>query len=241
MKKVVYTVLSGGYDKIHPVSFIDKDTDYIIISDEDISIPVGWKLIIKPKMDNSLIFNRYYKLNPHIVFKNHDISLYIDSNIEILSSLTNLFEKMGKNDDKHIALYEHSVARDVYMEAKTVKSLGYSIFYKVNRQMNRYRKEGYHELFLKEANILLRRHNDEVMIKTSNTWWSEFISGVHRDQLSFSYACRKNKCEVLNLGKHDARFVHDYFMYHEHMKKNKSRNLFYRYINKLAKIFKIDS
>ena len=52
-------------------------------------------------------------------------------------------------------------------------------------QYNRYLNDGFEDKFgLAECSILVRKHNDRVLIDLMNMWWEEFRRGVKRDQLS---------------------------------------------------------
>lgn len=240
MKKVVYTVHSGHYDQIKPVKFENDGVDFYIISDEEITPPKGWKVIVieNEKGNSPVMYNRKYKINPFLLFDEYDISLYLDSNIEVISELEELFYIFSNSDEK-IACYEHPVRDCVYEEANEIKRIGYDYFFKVNKQMRKYKNEGYEKLFLREANVIFRK-NDIDLKNAMIIWWDEFSNGVKRDQLSLSYSLKRANVSMKSLGLHDARFVNKYFLYHEHLKKNKSRNIKARVLNKLAKLMCID-
>ncbi|MDB1123716.1 glycosyltransferase domain-containing protein [Vibrio algarum] len=239
MKKVVYTVISSGYDRLRAVPSPQRDIDFFVISDDNIDVPEGWKLIEKEKQKDPILFNRFYKINPYTLFTDYDYSIYIDSHLEVTSDLNPLFDDCIKSE-KGIAMYDHPERDCAYEEAEKIKELGYAHYGLVNRQMNRYRAEGFNRLFLKQANIIFRSHEDNGVIHAMEIWWEEFINGARRDQLSFAYSCLKSGCDVLALGRHDAWYGNKYFKHHGHLRKNRSKNLKWKIINKLARLVKLD-
>ena len=63
----------------------------------------------------------------------------------------------------------------------------------INSQVERYRKDGYPENNGQARNtVLVRRHNDKMIIKSMEDWWLEIKYGSKRDQLSFPYVAWKN-------------------------------------------------
>jgi hypothetical protein len=50
---------------------------------------------------------------------------------------------------------------------------------------------------LSENSIIIRRHNKLEVQNIMNKWWKEIVSHSHRDQLSLSYVCWKNKFKFL--------------------------------------------
>lgn len=84
-KRVIYTCITGKYDTLKTMKYIDKDWDYICFTDNASIKPDGvWE--IKPlqfsELDNSRN-NRWHKLNPHLILSDYENSIYIDGNIRI--------------------------------------------------------------------------------------------------------------------------------------------------------------
>ena len=90
-KKAIYTCITNRYDNLFVHTYINNDWDYICFTDDkyliDAKVYGNW--IIKPlynsNMDNTRI-NRWHKLHPHVILKEYDYSLWIDSNIDIKTS-----------------------------------------------------------------------------------------------------------------------------------------------------------
>ena len=77
--------------------------------------------------------------------------------------------------------------------------------------MERYISEGYPKNNGLTTNpIIVRNHNDSVVIKTMEDWWNEIKHNSKRDQLSFDYIAWKNEFNFVYL-EGDSR-DNDYFV-----------------------------
>ena len=87
-------MLLGKYDKINPIKK-EKGYDYFLITDQNFENNyLNWSVLY---IGENLNFSnnrdivkkqRYYKLNPHLFFKDYDLSIYIDSTFSIKGNLT---------------------------------------------------------------------------------------------------------------------------------------------------------
>lgn len=236
--RVVYTVISGNYDKLSPVSKI-KGIDYYIVSDKKVDVPNGWKLLLITNSEyKGHLFNRYYKICPQLIFSKYKQSLYIDGNINIIGNIDELFRVALHNKD--ISLYDHPERTSIRDEAKVLKSVGYDYYFRFNKQIMKYLSEGLVDNKLYEANIIFRNHNELKLQDMSNIWFKELMNNVSRDQLSFTYSCHKVGVVVHSLGIHDARCSQDYFKYKKHLRRNPAMKYSVRFVNYWAKLFSFD-
>lgn len=197
-KKVVYTCLIGRYDNLFVHTYINNDWDYICYTDDkyliDAKIYGNW--IIKPLQFNELDNtrnNRWHKLHPHIILKDYDISLYIDSNIDITTSY--VFECINNaiNNDEKISIPKHYLRDCLYKEAEIICENNVDNPDIVKSQMKIYKDEKFPEHYgLAENNCIYRKHNDELIIKTMEEWWYWIENYSKRDQLSLFYSLWKN-------------------------------------------------
>ena len=215
LKKVIYTALLGKYDNIPPINK-EKGYDYFLFT--DISVPdknnLNWTIIpIEDNIKNSNISiykkQRYYKTHPHLYFQNYDLSIYIDTTIEIKG---NLDEFLLKILSPNISIYtlEHPDRNSINNELDAVVfALKES---KVNSDIvrNRYNRENYtYDNGLSENCLIVRKHNDLNCINFMNQWYYEIKHYSHRDQLSFNYVLWKlNNKYVKYIPK---IFIYDYF------------------------------
>lgn len=88
---IVYTAIFGQYDALQEPFIIEKDVDYLCITDHLFPVPYPWRrILIKTKNADKIRLNRLFKINPHLFFPQYKYSLYIDGNIIINCSISEL-------------------------------------------------------------------------------------------------------------------------------------------------------
>ena len=209
-KKVIYTSIFGSEYYLHEPSIKLDGWDYICFTDNPNYKSDVWDVKIIPKMYDGARDSKKPKILPHRCLKDYDISIWIDGDIKIIGDINFLVDKYLSNTN--YAAFNHefcgisttgnlNVRKCIYEEARFIKWLGDNHpkkHYKddldiINSQVDRYRKDGYPENNGQTRNtILIRRHNDEKIIKTMEDWWDEVKYGSKRDQLSFPYVAWKN-------------------------------------------------
>jgi len=126
---------------------------------------------------------KIYKILPHLFFK-AKYSLWVDGNVEIL--------KMPSVDylkDADMAVFNGYTNDCIYQEARDCVSKDDKNV--IDKQMKRYRDEGYpshNGMFA--CTVLLRKHTKRTE-EFNNMWWAEICRGSHRDQLSAQYVVHK--------------------------------------------------
>ena len=195
-KKVVYTCITGNYDSLIEPSTISSGFDYICFTDNlDLKSNV-WDIRPLPNETENLSQvkkQRYVKINSHKLLNEYDLSIWVDGNVELKGDL-NKFISETLTDDCSVYVPAHPFRSCIYDEAQAVISMKKDSKDVVNKQINRYKEEGFpHKYGLLQSNIMLRKHNDEDCIKLMEEWFEELRNGSHRDQLSFNYASWKNK------------------------------------------------
>lgn len=196
-KKVVYTCNTDNYDIFFKLSYTNPEWDYLYFTDNLELIRAGyaggWKILpVTYYQENGILTNRFYKINPHIVLPDiYTESLYIDSNINILSN--KIFEDID-NLQKNFLLQKHYARDCVFQEIDTVIDLGLDDFVRVMKlkQFLLKSKFPYH-YGLTENSIIYRCHHSEMIIKLMEEWWQMLENFSHRDQLSFMYILWKNQ------------------------------------------------
>jgi len=74
-KKVIYTAIFGGYDKLPEPTFIPEGWDFICFTDSNIQSDI-WTIKNVPAIyEDSTRNARKHKLLPHRLFPNYDYSL----------------------------------------------------------------------------------------------------------------------------------------------------------------------
>lgn len=227
LKKVVYTVILGGYDKIKSFNK-QKGYDFYLFTDNILlykNITTNWTIMIIPENIKNLKLTvvkkqRFIKLHPHLFFKEYNISIYIDASLKIRKNLDEFLLRI-MSPKYYIYTLEHPERNSIFKEIKKVlyykkenKSIG-NLIYK------RYKKEKFpDDKGLIESCILIRIHNDKKCIKIMNKWFYEIERYSHRDQLSFNYINWKNNISIKYISKN---YALKYFKnYSNHFK-----NIFY--------------
>ena len=96
-------------------------------------------------------------------------------------------------DDEYADLYlfKHFERSCLYQEAEVCKAMGLDSLNIIDKQIQRYRAEGFPENYgLPECGIILR-NKSEKSDAVMNVWRQEVNNGSRRDQLSFMYAVWK--------------------------------------------------
>ena len=167
---------------------------------------------------------RYFKLFPHLFFKDYDLSIYFDSCLIINGDLNELLLRT-LNPSCDLYFLQHPDRNKIFQEFSEVIFQRRETKEIVDIVKKRYIKENFPDnLCLTENNIIIRRHNNKKIIKLMEIWWKEIKNFSYRDQLSLNYAIWKlnSNLKIYYLSK---RFVIDYFSQKKHGKIYRSNNL----------------
>lgn len=229
-KIAVYTASFGEYLKeIAPAPDNDDEIDYICFTDDLNLVALNWQLkLVHDNFENPIQANRYYKILPHKVLPNHDWSLYIDANIQLLTSPLSMILKY-ESQRESIFIPKHYLRSCIYDEAIAIISLKKGNFKEVVRQIRDYKRVGFPKAFgLNENGIILRNHSSSEVIDLMEAWYAEFIKyDSQRDQLSLPFVIWKNGKMICYLNE-TARNENKYFKYHPH-KATKHDNLLLKF------------
>lgn len=194
-KKVVYTCITGDYDRLSNPKFLTDGFDYVCFTDNKAITSDVWDIRPLPKETEGLPQvkkQRFVKINPHLLLSEYDMSIWVDGNVTLKGDL-NKFVKNVITSDCSVYVPKHPQRDCIYAEANAVVKMGKDKSDITRPQMERYRKEGFPERYgLLQSNIMLRKHNKLDCIKLMEDWFKELKDGSHRDQLSFNYASWKN-------------------------------------------------
>ena len=227
MKKVIYTCLTGNYDTLEVPECIETGWDYICFSNDmeqrNNSI---WQIRQIPyRSTNNVILSRYPKLNPHLVLADYDMSVYVDSNIQISSDY--IYKKADElfSGNTLISAIKHPLRDCIYDEAEELIRTGVGKKKDILKNVAFLEKHGFPQkngLF--ENNVIYRNHNHSAIQNLSDEWWVLFLKFAKRDQLSLSYLLWKNKIEcVYFLPQGFSVWNHPGFIYHNHNPKLMAR------------------
>lgn len=199
-KIVVYTVLTGDYDRLKDPLFVTPGVDYILFTNQDIHKKV-WKTV---KVENEgltdLMLSRRIKMLPQLYLPiGYDFNIYVDANVIIWGDISSLLTKLNANC--HFAVTAHSVRNTVKDELDELVRLG-----KVKKELadsvySRYQKYGFKDdLGLAECTSLIRRCNNKPLESLMQSWWREFSTdGLYRDQPSLMFCLSKEEFQYFAL------------------------------------------
>lgn len=194
--KVVYTCITGGYDSLIEPTRITPGFDYVCFTDNKSLSSTTWDIRPLPKETEELSQvkkQRYVKLNPHKLFGEYELSIWVDGNVDLKGDL-NRFIDENIVDDISIYVPTHPSRNCIYAESNAVVKMKKDTSEIVNPQIDKYKAEGFPANYgLLQSNILIRKHNEPDCIRLMEAWSEEVMNGSHRDQLSFNYCCWKNE------------------------------------------------
>jgi hypothetical protein len=202
LRKAVYTCVVDGYDRIlAPAPGADEPgIDYVAFSDRpEASVPAPWQSrSIVRRERNPRMTARWHKLHPHLLFPDHDLSLYVDSNILLRAPFLGPTE--GMLAAAPIALFRHPERDCPYEEAAVVKRHRLDEGAVVEAQMAYYRSKGLPAgAGLHYSGVLFRRHRDAGLVRFLEDWWRQLKVFSHRDQLSLDFMLRSHSIAAADI------------------------------------------
>lgn len=190
MKKVIYTILVGDYDKLLQPLVVDEGFDYVCFSNDFNEEVIGvWCIKKIPFNDaDKTRVSRYPKLLPHRVLQEYDYSLYMDANIQITDK--KLYDVVNQkiNEGILIAQVPNIFRNCIYKDIEIAYRKRKVDLKGARRQYEHLKQESFPKRYgLFENNVLLRKHNDPKVVDISEAWWKEYCTYTHRDQFSLMY------------------------------------------------------
>ena len=175
MKVIMYTANIGNYDKDIPIQKLEYPFYRISVSNSK----------------NPRLLAREIKLKPHEFLPDHDYSIWIDSNFEIINPVLDF--------SYDIVTWKHPDRDCIYEEAKECIRLKKDDPEIIFKQMHKYRSENYPEHNGLLASGFMIRKNTEQVNKFCEEWWDEVKHNSIRDQLSFNYVFTKYNLSLMLL------------------------------------------
>ena len=200
--KLVYTCITGGYDKLNPVT-PEKDWDYICFSDTEQPVNLGWKICNIPGELEGLSKvkqARALKIIPYnFVNDRYEEIVWVDAGRRIISSISELATGLSDND---LLIPDHPDRVSIYEEAKEILKLKKAPKEDVEKLLSIIKFDKYPEQNgLVQTGLLIRNLKNLVCKDFCERWWKLVVEVCHRDQLSFNYVLWKNPIKVKHLEK----------------------------------------
>jgi hypothetical protein len=206
VRKIVYTAVTGGYP-VHPVICSGEGWDFVCFAESKIAAE-GWTVV--PFAETEALWrdcpwggdpakaSKLFKLLPHRLLADYDVSIWIDSSLQfkrsvLLDALCDPFLR----SPALIRTRSHPYRRCIYREGEEVVRCGLDSRERVDRVLAAYRHEEFPEnAGLAETAFLLRKHNAAALIDFSECWWEVVRDGSRRDQLAFNYVLWKRPVDA---------------------------------------------
>jgi Protein of unknown function (DUF616) len=192
-QRIVYSVITGGYDVPLPARHQEPGLRYILFTDARPRRSAGWDIRPLPPEAQGLgpvLANRWAKFFAHRLFPEARLSLYLDGNLRILGPLAPLFDAFEASGAA-IGLSRHPQRHDVEEEVEAcirLRKFTPDDLARLDPQLARYRASGLNFAGeLTENGAILRDHRHEGLAPAMDLWWQELTSGVRRDQISLPW------------------------------------------------------
>jgi len=218
-KVVVYTCNFGNYESVKEPLHVDPSVEYILFTDRLDLQSKYWKIIVlNLTQQDTRRASRLPKILSHKFLPPHDVSVYIDSSLEIKeANIRKMISECMKGKD--IALYRHYKRNCVYDEIDFVMNSTDRVV--ENKELCLKQKEKYEEISYPKKNGLFEnafifRRNVPVVRQVNETWWAEYQAGTERDQFTLMYALAVNSVfpSSIEIGKQFR--VNPYVNFHKH-------------------------
>lgn len=226
---VIYVCICGGYDDLRQIEayhYFDPAWDYVCFSDQSEDIEAGrvgiWQVrpLVFDKLD-PVRNNRWHKIHPHLLFPEYDQSIYLDANIDLLTS--HLFDLLERNDKK-IFIPTHASNANIYHEYDWALESKIDDQNLIKNELKIMKENNMPENYgMTENNLIYRKHHDNGIIKLMNEWWQFIENYSKRDQLSFTYLLYKHNIKVEDITFTNTRVDIDNFYLFDHVGSRKKR------------------
>lgn len=218
-KVIVYTCNFGNYESIKEPLVVDPNVEYILFTDNKNLTSKNWRIIVlNEQLEDPRRTSRLPKIQPHKYLPPHDISVYIDSSLEMkVGDVKKMILECLEGKD--IALYSHYKRDCVYDEIEFVMNSTDRVVHNKNlclAAIEKYKSIDYPKNNGLFENAFIIRRNTKDIQSLSELWWNEYILGTERDQFTFMYALWITGIKP-NVIKHGQQFrINNYVNFHKH-------------------------
>lgn len=191
---VIYSAMVGAYDDILQPKVVDERFDYILFSNDIQEERVGvWQVLpIAYHNEDRTRICRYVKTHPEEMMPGYEVSIWMDSNVQILTDY--FYKRIVELDEKDVQVSSmwHPTRHCIYEEAFAVMRMFVEHEDVVVDWCHELRKEKYpRNNGLCETAVLYRKHETGDVEQLDSLWWRCIEQHSRRDQLSFNYVLWK--------------------------------------------------
>ena len=197
---IVYSCLFGNYDCIKEPKFPPRSgVRYLLFTDRTDLQSDRWEVIhVAESLGDLRRVSRLPKILSHVYLPPHELSLYLDSTLELREdfSIDQAHELLNGKD---IALYPHYARNCTFDEIEHCVRNAIVDCQDVKDILNRFRSEAFPERYGLFENALIVRRNTGAIRRANAIWWDEFRRGPHRDQFYLMYVMWKLGIEATQI------------------------------------------
>ena len=190
-KKLLYTVLVGGYDQLNEVPEKLPGWDYLCFTDNPETASDTWeiRLLENPLNLDPVRLSRRYKINNHLVDSAYDLSVYIDASFRIRGNL-DCFLAHAMVRENTLSMLLHPFHHSLFQEFEACIALGKDREDILRSQYAHYvNKKGYIDDHPHVAGgLIVRQAGDPQVASLMEKWFAQLIQWSKRDQVAFNYA-----------------------------------------------------
>lgn len=196
MRKICYTVITGGYDVPIEPTVVTPGWEYLLLHDGTVTPALGnvWKRVLCPRPDGltDAEHSRALKaLPPFLSRKSWMHTVYVDGNVLVRGNLDDMLRD-SIHHPLEVTTLKHPMRDCAYAEAEEVLRLGLASPESVNAMVDYLKRHDYPKnAGLSECGILIRSYYGyhSKHLHGCNLEWHEHVTGrCHRDQISFHCA-----------------------------------------------------
>ena len=216
MKIVVYTCITGNYDKLIELDKKEKDVDYICFTNNRNLKSKTWNITyLEEDLDNWTL-SRKVKIMFYEYLPEHNLSIWIDGAVKIIKPVSEFIKKECDLENHDMVVFKHQFRDCIYDELNSCVELNKDKIENIKKIETLLKKEKYPKHNgLVETTILVRKNVDSVK-DLMKDWFDKIVNYTKRDQLSFNYCQWKRNIKLQYL---DAwAFDNDYFKHMGHQK-----------------------
>ena len=193
-RKLLYTVLTGGYDtlnEIPPAPARSELWDFVCVTDNPSLVSETWKIRLVENHAglDPVRLSRLYKIRSSLVDSGYDFSIYVDANIRIRGDLDR-FLSQALGPDCSLGLLYHPFHASLEQEVNLCVRTGRDDPELLEKQYSYYTdQQKFSDSFPHvNARLLIRRTGNPQIQALMETWFDQLVAWSRRDQVSFNYS-----------------------------------------------------
>jgi len=190
-KKLLYTIMTGGYDQLNELPVKLPNWDYLCFTDNDNLVSSTWRIcLLNNEMGlDPIRLSRHFKINSHMIENDYDLTMYIDANLRIRGDLDS-FLVQALPFEKDFAILQHPFLFSLRQELEKCVEEGKDDENMLRRQFQHYTDEkGFQDnLPHINARLMIRRSGKPELKGLMEIWFAQLMRWSRRDQMAFNYA-----------------------------------------------------